>query len=249
MGVFRQRSSYAVWIVSALAGCHRQPKPVPIVHQAPLAREEPRRVAYTQDPISSTRVSPGELTGIVLDAESGQPLAYAQVAIIIPAGTVYTDSSGRFRLAPLPRGAQVIHAGRIGYGRVRMPIDANPDSGYVTVIALPRNEVVLCRVFTSVYVPQSGVAVAVRDALTGIGVSVPITITATDGAYRDSVVVEADSLGRTHRTIAPDRPGVYHVTVKAPGYRDWSASAETRPIPGCVSDFYPAAFHAWLVPM
>ena len=236
-------------MVLALAGCHRQPKSVPVVHPAPPARGEPRKVAYTQDPISSTRIAPGELTGIVLDAENGQPLAQAQVAILNPGGTVYTDSSGRFRISPLPRGQRVLQVGRIGYGTVRRRIEVTPDSGYVTVVALPRNEVVVCRVFAGGYVPQSGVAVAARDALTGTGVSVPVTVIATDGSFRDSVVAEADSLGRTHRTIAPDRPGFYHVTVKAAGYRDWSASAGTRPVPGCGNDFYPAVFHAWLVPM
>jgi hypothetical protein len=32
-------------------------------------------------------------------------------------------------------------------------------------------------------------------------------------------VVQADSLGGIRQTLAPDRPGSYHVTIRTPGYR------------------------------
>jgi hypothetical protein len=93
-----------------------------------------------------------------------------------------------------------------------------------------------------------GVVLFARDVTTGVGVAGPVTIAVVSGAFRDSLVVDVDSLGRVGRTIAPNRPGFYTVTVRGPGYRDWHGGAATRPRPGCEGQFVPAVFYAWLLP-
>jgi hypothetical protein len=252
----------------AIAGCRARPAPAPAVSPSvsSLAAES-GRFAASQAPAASARVSPGVLEGLVVDEESGQPIGAVQISFASTTAGALTDSTGRFRVAAVG-GTQTIRVRRIGYAPYRIDAVLHPDSGYVMAVGLTPTRVAVCRVssggalveirldaegresrrFLSMDVPPSAVVIVARDALTGRPPATPLRITVSDGAYRDSLVVTVDSLGRVARTIAPDRPGTYEVTLHSPGYTAWRGSAATQPVPGCPGEFAPAVFRAWLVP-
>ncbi|MFI5218283.1 MAG: carboxypeptidase regulatory-like domain-containing protein [Bacteroidia bacterium] len=66
-------------------------------------------------------LSPGELRGKVIDKETGQPLAFANVAIVkdesaFTGGT--TDEEGNYRIKPLDPGSYTVKATYVGYSSV-----------------------------------------------------------------------------------------------------------------------------------
>ena len=237
----------------ALVGCrHRREPPPPVVYEERRDYAEPRRVVWTINPRVSSKVPAGELVGVVVDEQNGEPLARARVTATdkyYNAGansSVETDSAGRFRVT-VPREAAAVRVEHTQRPPTFLPLDWNRDSGLVAVVALQRPVILPCMVVVST-LSLPGVDIRARDAMTGAGPLVPVTITVSSGTFRDSLVVNVDSLGRVSRDIAPDRPGFYHVTVRALGYRDWTGAAATRPRPGCAGQFIPAIFHAWLTP-
>jgi len=250
----RQLVVLQVALVSlVLAGCrHRREPPAPVVYEERRDYASPRRVVQTINPRASSKVPPGELVGVVVDEQDGQPLARARVMAADKyyntgaSPSMETDSAGRFRVT-IPREAAAVRVTHGNRPPTFMPLDWNRDSGSVAVVALQRPVVLPCVMFFG-NAAQSGVEIVARDVTTGAGPVGPVTITVSSGAFRDSLVVEFDSLGRLGRDIAPDRPGFYHVDVRAAGYRNWSSAAATRPRPGCEGQFIPAVFHAWLMP-
>jgi TonB-linked SusC/RagA family outer membrane protein len=64
----------------------------------------------------------GTVVGRVTDARSGQPLAATSVEISGTALRASTDADGRYRMANVPAGEQVIVARRIGYAATRQTI-------------------------------------------------------------------------------------------------------------------------------
>jgi hypothetical protein len=236
-------------LLAVLVGCHHRAAetPAPVGPQRAPEQKESVRVARTMTPVSSSKVPAGQLVGIVVDDSTGDRVGHAQVFLTTGLGSTIGDSLGRFTLK-VPPGTPAIRVMRIGYEFAFIPIDAKPDSGYIVSVAIKKASVSVCRVFTSTYFPTSGVVVVARDVLTGAGPSTPITVSFRSGAYADSLTVQADSLGRLHRTLAPDRSGTYDVSIRAPGYYDWTATASTHEVPGCGGQFDSAVFHAWLVP-
>jgi hypothetical protein len=65
---------------------------------------------------------------------------------------------------------------------------------------------------------RPAVAVELRDARTGAALTAPATAVARDGAFVDSAEVRA---GESSARLAQERPGVYDVTVRKAGYREW----------------------------
>lgn len=63
------------------------------------------------------------------------------------------------------------------------------------------------------------VSVEIRDARTGSLLTGPATAVARDGAFADSSEVRA---GESEARLALERPGVYEVTVRKAGYREWT---------------------------
>ena len=163
---------------------------------------EPRRVAWTQPAVPSERVAPGQLSGLVVDEESGLPLFGAQVHVVGAALQAYSDSSGLFSVQLRP-GRQSIRVRRIGYASLSTDVVAREDSGYAAVFTLAREPVILCHVTVGMHVPQPAVEGAVRDALTDQPLLGVVKVTATDGAFRDSVAATTDSLGYLRRPLPP----------------------------------------------
>ncbi|HEU0076181.1 MAG TPA: hypothetical protein VFQ76_00955 [Longimicrobiaceae bacterium] len=66
---------------------------------------------------------------------------------------------------------------------------------------------------------RSAVTVELRDARTGAALTGPATMTVRDGAFVETAEIPAEfsSMG-----VAHERAGVYVVTVKKAGYRDWT---------------------------
>src|SRR5262249_42485418 len=107
---------------------------------------ERRYVAWTRGPDASSSVAPGEIAGVVVDAENGTPLEQTMVAIIAPGGTTYTDSLGRFRLRVPAIGAK-LRVMRIGYAYDSLNLQGRTDSGLVATFALRSKPLRLCPVF------------------------------------------------------------------------------------------------------
>ena len=271
MQLFRRPSGLLAAISLAVsAGCRSHSASHPVLREpAPAsdaagAADRPSIVAWSQGPFASAMVEPGDLAGVVVDAETGRPISLVQVGIIAPGGPALTDSSGRFRLR-LPNAPATVHVRRIGYEALTVPVVPRGDSGLAVVFALRPALVTVCRVsvlpapmeITSdgrriMIQPRveryPGVVVTIRDALTGRAPPGVVTVSVRDGAFTDSVVARSDSGDRAVAITALDRPGRYDVTVRSGGYGEWTGSASTRIASECGGELVPAVFHVWLIP-
>ena len=77
----------------------------------------------------------GRIAGRVVDAESGRPVAGAQVVIVDQPGRLEADLDGRFRSAPLPVGTYSVRAFYIGYKPVQAD-GVKVAAGQATVVSL-----------------------------------------------------------------------------------------------------------------
>ncbi len=66
---------------------------------------------------------------------------------------------------------------------------------------------------------RPAVSVQIRDARTGSLLTGPATAVARDGAFVDSSDIRT---GESEARLALERPGVYEVTVRRAGYREWT---------------------------
>jgi protocatechuate 3,4-dioxygenase beta subunit len=64
---------------------------------------------------SAVRGDPGSLTGSIVDANSGRPLAGVEVWIPLSDARITTDSAGRFQFKDLPPGGHIVQLRRVGY--------------------------------------------------------------------------------------------------------------------------------------
>ncbi|CAN5274471.1 hypothetical protein BH24GEM2_BH24GEM2_12310 [soil metagenome] len=91
-------------------------------------------------------------------------------------------------------------------------------------------------------VGHNAVNVTVEDARTGRRLEgVPVTLVVREGVYADSM---RGDLGIV--SAASERPGTYHVTVRAPGYRTWTAEGVKATQGRC--ELIPARLRARLEP-
>jgi hypothetical protein len=69
-----------------------------------------------------------------------------------------------------------------------------------------------------------GVGVTMEDSLTGGPVFADsIRVTAEDGTYVETRIVDASEQEPGRISIVEDRPGTYRITVRASGYAPWTA--------------------------
>ncbi|HEU0076182.1 MAG TPA: hypothetical protein VFQ76_00960 [Longimicrobiaceae bacterium] len=66
---------------------------------------------------------------------------------------------------------------------------------------------------------KPAVSVLIRDARSGGDLTGPATAIARDGAFADTAEIGA---GDSWAWLALERPGVYEVTVRRAGYREWT---------------------------
>jgi hypothetical protein len=207
-------------------------------------QSEPQLVTRSQGPSATTKVPPGELAGIIVDAATGAPLPRTQVVVLYE-GSAMTDSSGRFRVT-IPHKPSTIQVRREGYIDANAGVIYRPDSGFVAVFALQRLELRCFMTMGPVQWP--GVTVIARDAVTGESPPGTVSVAVRDGDYRDSVATRAESTRPLVVEAAHGRQGRYEVIVRSDGYRAWWGRGATRSMPDCGSQFRAATFHAWLIP-
>ena len=221
-------------------------------------------VAWTRDPVASASVPRGELAGVVVDAETGTPLALVQVWRPSRALPVMSDSAGRFRIL-VPNVGETVRLRRIGYAAYQVTVP-RADSGLIAVIALRAYPIITCRVTVGPAVyevdsrgtrrlitsverhPDPGVVVIARDALTARAPLGGISVSIRDDTFADSAAASADTSDRVVASAAFERPGRYEVVVRSAGYRDWTGVSLARNAAECGGELRPAVFHAWLVP-
>lgn len=128
------------------SGCRRPGDGAPAVAASPPPVETPATptVAWSQNPVASASVPSGELAGVVLDAETGAPLAMVQMWRPNQTLPVVSDSAGRFRI-PVSSVAGTLRVMRIGYDPYRITLPRS-DSGLIAVIALRPSAVITCHV-------------------------------------------------------------------------------------------------------
>ena len=64
---------------------------------------------------------PGEVRGVVLDAQGGEPLARVQVRLAGTPQQTVTGPDGRFSLAAVEPGGHVLHVSTVGYRLLTRP--------------------------------------------------------------------------------------------------------------------------------
>jgi hypothetical protein len=204
-------------------------------------------VGWVQGPFASSTVPPGDLSGLVVDGSTGQPIALARVSVRALTAAV-TDSSGRFRMR-VPNGSSSVLVLRIGYVKGSSTLTAHADSGYLVVFGLRQSPIAACTVTSGHPVRYPGVVVHVRDARTGGPPTGVVTATIRDGTFLYSASAQSvDSANPLSLSAAVDRPGKYDVTVQSAGYHDWHGQGATRLVNGCGGEFSPAFFRVWLIP-
>ena len=83
------------------------------------------------------------VTGRVTDASNGQPLHGAIASIEGTIRVTATDPSGRFRLAGVPPGPQVLRVVAVGYAPVRRPVTVPPSGEVAADIFMARSALTL----------------------------------------------------------------------------------------------------------
>jgi len=86
-------------------------------------------------------VSPGEVVGLVTDAQSGAPLPDAIVRLTPTELQARTDASGQFRLGPAPEGRYLLRVLRVGFVARADSLVLAPASGAAVAVRLSRTTV------------------------------------------------------------------------------------------------------------
>jgi hypothetical protein len=197
-------------------------------------------VLESQGPAISGAVPRGWIAGRVIDEETGAPIAAAQV--ILGREGAISDSVGSFRL-PLPSIDSVgLVVRRIGYGTYEAGVPLTSGYGYATVVALRLSDMPLCGDPIS---PVWTLAIHVRDAVSGANLVRDATLRVHDGSFREAAKVR-DTL--PYLVAVENRPGVYMLEVRHPGYRPWSATGVQveNDLCGVVKG---RVLNAWLLPL
>lgn len=209
------------------------------------APEQAKRTAPGSDAVRSWVVPEGEVRGIVIDADSGEPVEGAQVFAMETQVGALTDSRGRFVLRGLPRGTYVIAARSSGYVEARVSIDMVPQVGWAARFSLHRSDLRNCGLV--VCGDDCGsVAVHARDAMTGLAPTVPVALRVSRGSDRYWDFATGEPGDSVIRVAAGRGSGPFAVEVAAAGYEPWYVDeviVELDECGGSRSD----PLHAWLL--
>jgi thermitase len=140
-------------------------------------------------------ILPGSITGSVVDAEDGLPIAGAVVSD--GTKTTTTDALGQYTIADVPAGNHEVTASKEGYESSSLTVTVV--SGGITVANLSLNKVILPGTITG----------SVTDAKDGLPV---VGVTVTDGTR--TTTTDASGV----YTIADVLPGTYQLTASKSGY-------------------------------
>lgn len=189
------------------------------------------------------------MVGIVLDAETAEPISGAHVVIwrddLSKRHLAASDDQGRFSFQNLPSGPARLLAQFIGYRSTEVSLDISPDDGYAARIGLTPSDVCMC---TDYLYGASSITVHVRDVITGETPMAETVLLLHDGSYRDSasaLPVPGDISLEVHSSEG--RPGTYRVEIRAQGYLHWVRDSVIVDR-GCCNSVRPRYLHAWLLP-
>jgi hypothetical protein len=183
--------------------------------------------AQDRDAGQPQKQSIGILTGRVVAADTGRPIALATVTAILasdqqPVGTATTDQTGRFRFPGLPAGAYVVSAdkrgafvsGRYGQSDSALPgqlVRVEPDSEQAIEIALVRGAVIAGRIVDEAGDPLPLVDVLITRPAGAKGpIGGPLQITVIGGEKLSGNIVGTDqSNDRGEYRVFGLQPGEY----------------------------------------
>lgn len=116
----------------------RDAPPYPISRPMPLSLRRLTRLLSLSLLLSGSALaqSTGTLAGVVLDADTGAPLAAANVALPDLNRGAVTDAEGRFVLDAVPIGTHVLRASTVGYEEARQTADVGADATTRAVLRL-----------------------------------------------------------------------------------------------------------------
>jgi Carboxypeptidase regulatory-like domain/TonB dependent receptor-like, beta-barrel len=83
---------------------------------------KPERPKAPQKPAASRVPTAGAITGRVVDAETGQPIADVQVRLERTTRSLVTDSDGRFEIADVDEGTHTLSVSMVGYALARRQV-------------------------------------------------------------------------------------------------------------------------------
>lgn len=93
-------------------------------------------------PLPVVRGPVGRISGRVVDAESGRPIAQARISVVGVSGAVQSDLEGRYRTGPIPVGVRALRAVMIGYRQQEITgIDVTADQVAIVNLALTSSPV------------------------------------------------------------------------------------------------------------
>ncbi|UCC84351.1 MAG: TonB-dependent receptor [Gemmatimonadota bacterium] len=98
-------------------------------------------VVFDAAPASAQQ--PGAISGRVVDARTGDPVATAAIRVLGTVLTTFADDSGRFQLRRVPPGVRRLAVERIGYAPRRIDVDVEAGARATVEIALEPQAVAL----------------------------------------------------------------------------------------------------------
>lgn len=200
--------------------------------------------------VASESASPLTVSGIVVDADSGHPLAGVVLGVSGVGGAgAGTGEDGRFVLPVPEEGPAVIQVVALGYDRLSTAVDIST-VGVLAQVTLRRTPVPICERMWCPDCPPRGIPLVVRDLVTGeppeSAVSVHVTIR---GELHDAPTVTTRSpVGGPQETWVEAPRGIdgpFQVVVSAPGYSPWVARDIWLEYANCA---WAPKQHVWLLP-
>jgi len=204
-----------------------------------------RRPSSESEVIRSYAVAAGFVAGIVLDSETGRPIAGAQVTLSGKAIGALSDSAGHFNIQNVPPGDLELAADLIGYGSVLLRVGAGAPEGVVARFVLHPRARVECEGLT-----YRRVGATVRDALTGLAPATATALRVSNAHDRwwDLGTAEPGA-DRLNLAVLPDG-GPLNIEVVAEGHTPWYRSGvETTAVTsGSCRGATDLRLNVWLLP-
>jgi len=179
------------------------------------------------DARGSHAVPQGEVRGIVVNADTGEPVDRVSVFVVGTPIDVMVDSTGHFTISGLERGTHIIQAGAVGYRSARVDIRMHGPYGFVARLSLePHGYHLLsdCGIFSG----RGGtVAVVVRDVLTRRAPLTSVALLVRRDSLRYWDFDQAEEGDSAVILSTGDGPGPFAVDVAAPGYSPWYRDSVT----------------------
>lgn len=196
------------------------------------------------DATRSEAVPAGVIRGLVIDGDTGLPIARAITELRGRQIGSLADSAGRFNIPNVPDGRYELMASSLGYQEAVVSIDVRSPQGVAARFVLRPRDWVDCE-----YVSVRGVRVTVRDVLTGRAPETATALRVTNGRDRWWALANAEAAAAALGLYTQVGGGPLQVEVAAEGYAPWYSSVTApRPSGGCRVPDTGYQFDVWLLP-